>query len=84
MQIPKWVIVKSRTLSEQLRASLDQAPVSRYRVAKQTGIEQAALSRFMAGKRSLSLPSAEKLAEFLGLTLLPAEHTNRRVVRSSR
>lgn len=48
------------------------ANVSRYRIAQETGVTQAALSRFVRGERGLDLSSVDKLAAFLGLELLPS------------
>jgi transcriptional regulator with XRE-family HTH domain len=42
---------------------------SRYRLAKETGISEAQLSRVMSGERGLGLASAEKLADALGLKI---------------
>ena len=58
------------TLSEQLRDAILAAPVSRYRIAKETGVTEAALSRFVRGERGLDLSSADKLAAYLGLELV--------------
>lgn len=51
------------------RIKLDARSV--YRLAKDAGIEQAALQRFATGDRSLRIDSAEKLARVLGLELRP-------------
>ena len=56
-------------VSEQLRAAIAAAPVSRYRLAKRTGLDQGLLSRFMHGHCGLSLESIDLLAEALGLEL---------------
>lgn len=58
------------TVSGQLRAAMKAAAVSRYRIAKETGLEQSALSRFVRGKAGLDLSSVDKLAEYLGLELV--------------
>jgi transcriptional regulator with XRE-family HTH domain len=56
-------------LSEQVRKAIDAAGVTRYRIAKETGLSESALSRFMSGERELSLPAVDRLAEYLGLSL---------------
>jgi transcriptional regulator with XRE-family HTH domain len=38
---------------------------------RETGVQRASLSRFMAGKQSLRLDAADKLAAFFRLTLQP-------------
>jgi transcriptional regulator with XRE-family HTH domain len=60
---------KKLPLSEQVRKAIDAAGVTRYRIAKETGISESALSRFMSGERELSLPSVDRLADYLGLSL---------------
>jgi len=42
---------------------------SLYAIAQATGIDKAALGRFMAGKQSLRLDIADKLAAHFGLVL---------------
>jgi histidine ammonia-lyase len=42
-----------------------------YSVCVQTGVDQATLSRFLAGKSGLSLESVDKLVEFLELEITP-------------
>ena len=57
-------------LSEQIRRAVDAAGVSRYRICKATGLEPAAMSRFMAGKVGLSLALIDAMADFLDLTVV--------------
>jgi transcriptional regulator with XRE-family HTH domain len=59
----------TKTVSDQLRDAIRGARVSRYRIAKETGVEESALSRFVNGTRSLDLSSVDKLAAYLGLEL---------------
>ena len=42
---------------------------SRYRLWKETGVSQAALSRLMSGERGLTIDAAERLAPALGLVI---------------
>lgn len=58
------------SVSEQLRAAILAAPVSRYRMAQETGVTEATLSRFVRGERGLDLSSVDKLAAYLGLSLV--------------
>jgi hypothetical protein len=48
------------------RAILDSGQ-SRYAVSVRSGVDQAVLSRFIAGKSGLSLESVDKLVDALGL-----------------
>jgi transcriptional regulator with XRE-family HTH domain len=50
-----------------LRRAIAESGLSRYAVSVRSGVDQAALSRFMAGKRGLSLDSVDKLVDVLGL-----------------
>ncbi len=57
-------------MSEQLKRVIRTCGYSRYRIWKETGVSQAALSRFMSGERSLTLDTVDVLADFLGLELV--------------
>jgi transcriptional regulator with XRE-family HTH domain len=58
-----------RKLSDQLRQAIADSGITRYRISKATGINEAALGKFFHGERGLSLESIDKLAEFLKLEL---------------
>ena len=60
---------KQKPVSEQLRAAILGADVSRYRISKDLGISEAALSRFVNGAMGLSLKSIDKISEYLGLEI---------------
>jgi hypothetical protein len=55
----------------QLRAAIEACCESRYALSCKSGVQQSAMSRFMSGERGLSLESAARLAEVLGLELRP-------------
>jgi transcriptional regulator with XRE-family HTH domain len=55
------------TMTEALKAAIEESGLTRYRIAKDTGIDQAALMRFMRGETSLRLDRADVLADYLGL-----------------
>lgn len=57
-------------LSEQLRSALEDCGLSRYEVARQTGISESTLSRFANGERGLPLKTVDLLARFLELELV--------------
>ncbi|HVS72238.1 MAG TPA: helix-turn-helix transcriptional regulator [Phycisphaerae bacterium] len=69
---------KTKTISDQLRAAIIAAPVSRYRIAQETGVSEAALSRFVRGERGLDLTSVDRLAAYLELSLSPRSSTKGR------
>jgi transcriptional regulator with XRE-family HTH domain len=56
-------------MTDVLKAAIEQSGLTRYRIAKDTGIDEAALMRFVRGETSLRLDRADVLAEFLGLEL---------------
>jgi transcriptional regulator with XRE-family HTH domain len=56
-------------LSDQVRRAVDASGLSRYRIAKETGIGESTMSRFMAGRCGLSLASIDALADLLGLDI---------------
>lgn len=63
-------INKSVRISDRLRDAILTSERSRYRLAKDSGVTEAALSRFVRGERSLSLESVDALCEALGLELV--------------
>lgn len=48
---------------------MDASGLSRYRIAKEIGIGEATMSRFMTGKGGLSMASLDRLAGLLGLEI---------------
>lgn len=59
-----------RRLADQIRAAIEMSQLSRYEMSKQSGVDEATLSRFVNGKGSLSLESIEKLALVLDLQIV--------------
>ena len=55
---------------DELKRKIQASGKSRYALSKETGIEESALSRFMAGTRGLSIDSIEKLVEALGCEIV--------------
>ena len=53
-----------------MRHEVDRSGLSRYRICRLAGIDQASFSRFMAGKVGLSLPTLDALADVLGLDVV--------------
>jgi predicted XRE-type DNA-binding protein len=56
-------------LSDQIRQAIDTSELSRYRIAKETGISHAMMSRFMSGERGFSMDSLDVLADYLGMNI---------------
>lgn len=57
------------TFSNQLRQAIAASGMTRYQIAKQSGISQSVLSLFSSGRRGLSLKSIDALVEVLNLEL---------------
>jgi transcriptional regulator with XRE-family HTH domain len=59
------------TLTDALRAAVEQSGLTGYRIALATGIDNSNLARFLRGELSLRLDKADRLAAYLGLQLVP-------------
>lgn len=57
------------SIGEQLKSFIRASGQSGNSLAKATGIEQSAISRFLSGERGLDLTSIEKLAKYFRLEL---------------
>ena len=60
---------KVELVSQAVRRAVVGSGLSLYRLSVDSGVSYAALHRFMAGERSLSLDGIDKLAAHLGLEL---------------
>jgi hypothetical protein len=60
---------KPLSLTDQIRAALENCGETRYRVAKNAGLNEPQLCRFMAGA-GISFKALDKLAEYLGLEIV--------------
>ena len=58
-----------KKLTDQLRQAIDDSGLTRYRIAKETGISEATLSKFYLGQRGLSMEALNALGECLQLTI---------------
>jgi transcriptional regulator with XRE-family HTH domain len=56
-------------LTDQLRQAIDDCGLTRYEIAKQTGIDESTLAKFYNGHRGLSMKALNALGEFLQLTI---------------
>lgn len=67
------------TLTEALKAAIKDCGLSWYELGRATGLERASLMRFAAGKHSLRLDLADKLATYFGIRVtLPKRRTSRK------
>jgi transcriptional regulator with XRE-family HTH domain len=58
------------SISDQLREAIRACGTTRYALARQLGISQSTLSRFVSGERGLTLDVVDKLADVLGLQIV--------------
>ena len=58
---------------EKIAEAIRKSDKSRYRISKETGIDQAALCRIVSGKGKgqCGLQTADKLCKYLGMELVP-------------
>ena len=61
---------EKRKLLETIRAAIESADLQPAEIARRSGINKAALSRFIRGTAGLSVESLEKIAPVLGLQIV--------------
>lgn len=61
------------SISDSLRQAILDSGLPLLRIANETGIQRASLSRFVRGKNSLHLDVADTLAAYFGLELTKSE-----------
>jgi len=69
---------KRKPIREQLKEAILNADVSRYRIAKETGLTEASLSRFLNDVAGLSLDSIDKIGDYLELDITTRERKPRK------
>ena len=57
-------------MAEQIRRAIDDSGLTRYRIAKDTGLNESALAKFYNGLRGLSMENYDKLFEYLSLRIV--------------
>ena len=60
-----------------LRQAIKRSGLSLYELDRQSGVSAAQISRFMAGKRSLLLSTAQKIGAVVGLELKPQKRRSK-------
>jgi hypothetical protein len=66
------------SITEQLRRAMGKSGRSRYALSKETGIDPATLHRFYYAEGGLSADGIDRLAEALGLELVPKQRQQKR------
>ncbi len=61
---------KRDLVSDQVRVLIGNCGLSRYEIAKRTGIDASALARFVSGERGLSSRALDTLGELLDLEVI--------------
>lgn len=65
-------------LSEQLRRAIKESGLTPYRIATDAGVDRAVMTRFVNGSRGLTLDTASRIADYLGLELRPARKRDKK------
>ena len=60
---------KSIALSEQLRRLIEDGPLTRYRIAKESGVDASQLLRFVHGRGKLTTDSLDKIGDVMKLQI---------------
>jgi DNA transposition AAA+ family ATPase len=58
--------VKHLRVTDQLRRLIRESGVTCYVIARETGVSNAALSRFLSGERGLSAKALDTLGDYFG------------------
>jgi hypothetical protein len=61
---------QAHRLTDQLRQAIVDSGLTRYRIAKETGVSEATLSKFHLAQRGLSMAAMDRVGEFLGLKIV--------------
>jgi len=61
---------RRQPVSDAVRRAIDAAGVRRSVICREAGIDEASISRFMAGKTGLTLATLDRLADVLGLDVV--------------
>ncbi|HUS44725.1 MAG TPA: helix-turn-helix transcriptional regulator [Phycisphaerae bacterium] len=60
-------------MERQLTKAIVESPLSLNQLAARCGVDVSVLSRFARGERTMTLPTAARVAKVLGLELKPAK-----------
>lgn len=65
------------TILEQLARAIEESDVTRYRISKDTGINQSVLLRIVKGTGGCNLETLDRLCQYLNLELRPVNTRSR-------
>ncbi len=60
----------NKKLTDQLRQLIDECGLTRYRIAKESGVSEATLSKFALRQRGISNQAMDAVGEFLELKIV--------------
>ena len=69
---------KPLTFTEQMRKLIEECGVTRYRICKDCGLDQSAVSRFMSGERGMNLSDLDKIAAYLDWSIISKSKSTER------
>lgn len=61
---------KKKTLSDEVRRAVMECGMTRYEIAKRSGIAQSVLSRFVTRERTITLGTLDRLADVVGVEVI--------------
>ena len=64
---------RTKPVDEQLRNIIRKCGRTQYRIAKETGIDESGLSKFVRGERGLSMSAINALVAYLNLVVKQKE-----------
>ena len=64
---------KTLDLNEQLRRAIADSGLTPYRIATDADVDRSVMTRFVNGERGLTLTTASRIADYLGLELRPRQ-----------
>jgi hypothetical protein len=67
-----------KTLTDQIRKAIETGGKTRYQISKETGIDEATLSRFMYGKGGLSMAGLDAIGKSLGLQIVAGKPSKKK------
>jgi DNA-binding phage protein len=69
---------KPKNVIDQLRQTIIDADVSRYRIAKDTGLDRSMLHRFVHTEAAMRMDAFAKLCDYFGLRLVQTAKPKRK------
>lgn len=60
-------MAKTKTFSDEVREAIRNSGLTRYRICKEIGLAESAMSKFFAGEGGLSMEVLDKIAPLIGM-----------------